>query len=282
MPFQEAGHGRLADETALGRGAKDQIAPLVFAHLVISGRHFHDLLEREFQLRPFLLDDLEVVDDLGRRAGLEMDVEQHPGGFFINIRVHIPLGDQLAEIRSGLFEIVLLELPLAQLIEFLWREAIWIGALRAQRQHGQLLGLRRRHLIGAIGVADHGRGGPIVARQIAVNVEADRIDVSPAADVERDAAGIDLVALEAAGDRVLDHGRSARQRLGDDEILDLLLGRVGRDVVPPDFQLDVPAAADRQLRERIAERRIAALQDAEAAGDFLARRTRAAPAHNAA
>ncbi len=270
LPLEEAGHGRLAEKAAFGRRAKDEIAPLVFTHLVIGGRHLDDLLERELQLGPFLLDDLEVAHDLGRRAGLEMDVQQHAGGFLVGLGVHVPFAEQLAEIRAGLFEIFLVELSLAEFEQLLRREAVGIGALRAESKHGQLLGLRRGHLIRSIGVADHGRGRPIVAGQIAVDVEADRIDVGPAADVERDAARIDLVPLEAAGDRILDHRHSAGQRLGDDEIFDLLLRRVRRDVAPPNLQLDVPAAADRQLRQRIAERGEAPLQVGEAAGDFLA------------
>ena len=64
--------------------------------------------------------------------------------------------------------------------------------------------------------------------------------------------------------------RAAGQRLGDDEILQLIVRRIARQIVPHDLQLHVPALADRQLRERIAERRETALQVAEAARDFLA------------
>ena len=74
LRIEEAGHFALAAEIALHRGAEDEIAPLVLAHLVIGGADLHDLGEWHLLVGPPLLDDLEVVDDLRRRPDFQVDV----------------------------------------------------------------------------------------------------------------------------------------------------------------------------------------------------------------
>ena len=270
LRFQETGHAVFAQEAAFHRGAEHQIAPFVLADFVIRRPHFHDLLERHFQIGPFLLDDFEVPHHLRRRPGFQADIQQHAGRFFVRVGVHVPFRQQFVEMLAGGFEFLLGEFALAQLVQFHRRQAIFIAAFAPQRQHRQFFHGANRQTFGPIGIANHRRPGAVVAGQIAVEVETNFLNRPAVADVERDRAGTDFEPLESAGDAAFDHRRPAGQRLGDDEVFQLIVGRVARQIVPHDLQMHAAALADRQLRERIAERCETALQVVEAARNFLA------------
>ena len=80
------------------------------------------------------------------------------------------------------------------------------------------------------------------------------------------APGAISYALEPAVDRPFEDARAVGDRLGDDEVFELFVGRARLQSEAFDFQFDFSAAAHRELRKRIAERLVIALQDFEPAG----------------
>ena len=139
--FQEPGHCRVADEAALDRRAQNQIAPLELADRMVRRRHLHDLGEGHLHFGPLFLDDLDIVDDLGRRAKLQMNVQQHLHCFPIGVGAEVPLLQQLGQPLAR-FPQCPGEIVLAQRKQLGRGEAVWIGALAPGRQHPQRL--RRR------------------------------------------------------------------------------------------------------------------------------------------
>ena len=91
LAVQEARHPALAEEAALDRRPEDQVAPLVLAQVVVRRGDLHDLGKRDLLGGPLLLDDLEVADDLGGRAELQVDVQEH---------LHRVLVDLAAEVST--------------------------------------------------------------------------------------------------------------------------------------------------------------------------------------
>ena len=289
LRLQEAGHFALAGETALDRGAEDEVAPLVLADLVVGRRDLHDLGEGDLLVGPLLLDDLEVMHDLSRRPDLQVDVQEHLDGFLVDLRPHVPFLDQFGQMghrrqcirhtpcavnrhttrkrvpRAGYIE------PLAQLEKLLRRKAVGVGRLRALRQHGQRLRRSRHKLFGPVGVADDRGTNVILARHVAVKLVVDRRQShsGSVADVEGNLARPDLEMFERPTDRFLDDRRAAGDRFGDNQVFQPFGGRV-EGIQPPDIDVDHSAAADGKLIERIAERLISALQQAEAARDLAA------------
>ena len=71
---------------------------------------------------------------------------------------------------------------------------IFVLALCAKLQDVETLHVGDGDLIGPVGIADDCRRGFVflLTGQVAVDIEVDRLDVLPAADVERDLAGAQL------------------------------------------------------------------------------------------
>ena len=111
--FQESGHAAVALEAALDRRPEDQIAPFELAHVVVCRPHLHDLGERNLVVRPLLLDDLEVADHLGRRAKLQMDIQEHSHRLMISLRVQVPFFQQVSQTPAGRLPLAPLEMALA-------------------------------------------------------------------------------------------------------------------------------------------------------------------------
>ena len=88
------------------------------------------------------------------------------------------------------------------------------------------------------------------------------------AEEERDRTSSDFEPLERAADRLAQNRRAGRQWFLNDQIIKLLILRAA-DAVAADLNRDLRFVADCQLRERVAEVRVAAGEDAESARDDL-------------
>src|SRR5262249_36475393 len=117
--------------------------------------------------------------------------------------------------------------------------------------------------------AHHGRGRTIFARRVAVEIEADFADVPAIADIECDVAGSDLITLKLTGNRFLEHRGPAGNRFGDNQVIELIIGK-GVGVRSPDVELHMRTLADRQLGYRIAPSVVRPCQDVESAWDLAA------------
>ena len=189
LRFEEAGHAALAQEAALDRRAEDQVAPLVLAHLVIGRADLDDLGEGDLLGRPLLLDDLEVADHLGRRAKLQVDVQEHLHRLLVDVRRRGSTSSTSsvrcspAVFRSPLSK---QRLPSSKSSCGVSRYGSALFAPSGSTASG--FGVGDGQLLGPIGVADHRRAGAVLARQVAVQLVVDRADVAAVADVERDRA----------------------------------------------------------------------------------------------
>ena len=129
LALQESGHARVAEEAALDRRPQNQVAPLVLAQLMVGRRDLHDLVERHFQVGPLLLDDLDVVDDFGRRPQRQMNVQEHEHRFPIDERGKVPVRRQLGQSLARRTQLAAGEIALAQREQLGGRQPIRVGAL---------------------------------------------------------------------------------------------------------------------------------------------------------
>ena len=117
LRFQEAGHAALPQETGLDRGSEHQVAPFVLADLVVRVGDFQQLRKRNLQLREFFDDDLEVLDHQAGRALLQVDVQQHAHGFLVELRLQVPVVEQVVQMLGRGGQVAFLKMPAAQFIQ---------------------------------------------------------------------------------------------------------------------------------------------------------------------
>ena len=266
---QELADAGVFEIAGLDQAAPDDHRPLIFLDLAIGLADREKLVEREDQLGGFLLDDLEVGDDLAGLFFLDVDQEEHAGGVLGDVVAKGVAAEEGLEGFARFGKPAGVEMGLAPGVELVGGRLVGVGAGLAGLPDAQLARCAEMESARFVGALDRRRATRDTGREdIRRRRKMIVARVLVGREIKREHAVGQLERRGAGADRAFDQGGARGEVLFDDQEVALPFGGACRDIAVR-RERDVGLAAQADLAGDVLER-LGIHGDAEARRQHLA------------